>query len=78
MNKLIERLKVASRGGGGSVGYMEDAIKALEAADRMVAFTGHYDDCKMVIGGVWTDPTPCSCGFDESYQTYRAATQEDI
>ena len=79
MNKLIERLK---HGDGQSWhvsrATLDQAIKALEAADRMVSFTGHHDDCKMVIGGVWTDPTPCSCGFDESYQTYRAATQEDI
>ena len=35
----------------------------IEAGDRLAMFAGHDDGCQIMTHGVWSDPTPCTCGY---------------
>ncbi len=49
-------------------------IKRLrEAGQKLSNHACHDDDCQH---GVWSDPTPCTCGYEDAWKAWSAALGE--
>jgi hypothetical protein len=52
-------------------------IKRLrEAGQKLNDHACHDDDCQIVTHGVWSDPIPCTCGYEDAWKAWSAALGE--
>lgn len=49
-----------------------------EAGDNLSGYAGHDDNCQIVTHGVWSDPTPCTCGYEAAWKAWHAALKEIV
>ena len=47
----------------------------IAAGDRLAGFAGHDDTCQIITHGVWSDPSPCTCGYTEAWRAWRDVTE---
>ena len=60
---------------------LADRIEALTAENERLRAAGaklnnhacHDDDCQIVTHGVWSDPIPCTCGYEDAWKAWSAA-----
>jgi hypothetical protein len=63
------------------LGQAADRIEALTAENERLREAGaklnnhacHDDDCQIVTHGVWSDPIPCTCGYEDAWKAWSAA-----
>jgi hypothetical protein len=49
-------------------------IKALvEAGTNLNNHASHDDDCQIMVHGVWSDPIPCTCGYEDAWKSWSNA-----
>lgn len=50
-----------------------DKLAALQAhADALARYGEHTSTCDIMTHGVWSDPTPCTCGWGATFRSYEA------
>ena len=47
-----------------------------EAGAKLNNHACHDDDCQIVTHGVWSDPIPCTCGYEDAWKAWSAALGE--
>ena len=43
-----------------------------EAGQKLNDYACHDDDCQIVTHGVWSDPIPCTCGYEDAWKAWAA------
>lgn len=55
----------------------QNEIERLREAGKKLNNHGcHDDDCQIVTHGVWSDPIPCTCGYEGAWKSWSAALGE--
>lgn len=55
------------------VSRLNREIAALQAhADALAGYGEHTSTCDIMTHGVWSDPTPCTCGWGATFRAYEA------
>lgn len=52
---------------------MERALeieRLREAGQKLNDYACHDDDCQIVTHGVWSDPIPCTCGYEDAWKAW--------
>lgn len=44
-----------------------------EAGEKLNNHACHDDDCQIVTHGIWSDPIPCTCGYEDAWKLWSAA-----
>jgi len=47
--------------------------RLIEAGRKLNNHACHDDDCQIVTHGVWSDPIPCTCGYENAWKSWAAA-----
>lgn len=50
--------------------------RLCEAGQKLNDHACHDDDCQIVTHGVWSDPIPCTCGYEDAWKAWSAALGE--
>ena len=87
MSDLVERLREGAPFDPDQ-GEAADRIEALslenqelrseiarlrEAGAKLNNHACHDDDCQIVTHGIWSDPIPCTCGYEDAWKLWSAA-----
>jgi hypothetical protein len=78
---LVERLRSSIV--GKLPNYIDDAADRIEAqaaeierlrkaGQKLNDYACHDDDCQIVTHGVWSDPIPCTCGYEDAWKAWAA------
>jgi hypothetical protein len=43
-----------------------------EAGTKLAGYAGHDDNCEIMLKGVWSDPIPCTCGYEDAWKAWAA------
>jgi hypothetical protein len=43
-----------------------------EAGTKLSGYAGHDDNCEIMLKGVWSDPIPCTCGYEDAWKAWAA------
>jgi hypothetical protein len=41
-----------------------------KAGQKLNDYACHDDDCQIVTHGVWSDPIPCDCGYEDAWKAW--------
>ena len=79
---LVERLRNEDEGGwvltlcGEAADRIEAQAAEIErlrkAGQKLNDYACHDDDCQIVTHGVWSDPIPCTCGYEGAWKAWAA------
>jgi hypothetical protein len=43
-----------------------------KAGTNLAGYAGHDDNCEIMLKGVWSDPIPCTCGYEDAWKAWAA------
>ena len=50
-----------------------EIARLREAGAKLNNHACHDDDCQIVTHGIWSDPIPCTCGYEDAWKLWSAA-----
>jgi hypothetical protein len=50
----------------------EEIERLRKAGQKLNDYACHDDDCQIVTHGVWSDPIPCTCGYEDAWKAWAA------
>ena len=50
----------------------EEIERLREAGTKLAGYAGHDDNCEIMLKGVWSDPIPCTCGYEDAWKAWAA------
>jgi hypothetical protein len=62
----IERLNHANQE------LQSENARMREAGTKLAGYAGHDDNCEIMLKGVWSDPIPCTCGYEDAWKAWAA------
>jgi len=71
--ELIEQARIIGMGAERELALRAEIERLREAVQKLSDHACHDDDCQH---GVWSDPTPCTCGYEDAWRAVSAALGE--
>jgi hypothetical protein len=50
----------------------EEIERLRKAGTKLAGYAGHDDNCEIMLKGVWSDPIPCTCGYEDAWKAWAA------
>ena len=71
--EMIEQARIIGMGAERELALRAEIERLREAVQKLSDHACHDDDCQH---GVWSDPTPCTCGYEDAWRAVSAALGE--